>query len=154
MPQLPTGWSHCHSTCLHSAGEPARADEVPSPVRRRELASVKQEHEAALSGMQTRCAELERELGEGRAIWGDARWPASSTPTAALLALQNCPGGQTAGLLPCCSWVLAASSHLGLSDMELPPWLWWLSGQGPSGVEPSLLMLGNPVVHVSASCAA
>ena len=74
MRRLPAGWSDCQSACMQSAGQAARADGVPAPVRRRELASLKQEHEAALSGMQARCTELERELVEGRAIWGEARW--------------------------------------------------------------------------------
>ena len=89
------------STCVQSAGQAARAEGVPSPARRRELAGLKQEHEAALSGMQARCVQLEQELVEGRAIWGEARWAGYSPPTAALLALQSCPGGLPGGLLHC-----------------------------------------------------
>ena len=70
-------------------------------MRRRELATLKQEHEAALSAMQTRCAELMREVVEGRAIWGEARWAGCSPPNAALLAAQRCSMGQPGGLLHC-----------------------------------------------------
>ena len=104
MRRHPAGWSDCHSTCVRSAGQAARTEGVSSHARRRELASLKQEHEAALSGMQTRCAELTRELAEGRAIWGEARWATSRPPTAALLALHHCPGGQA-------RWAAALLTH-------------------------------------------
>ena len=123
MQRLPAGWSDCHSACVQSAGQAARADGVPSPVRRRGLATLKQEHEAAMSGMQTRCAELKQELAEGRAIWGEARWAGSSPPMLLGWLFNTVLGGSQVGCCIADSWVAAASSHLGLTGMVLPFWL-------------------------------